>query len=139
MTFAEEQKRFNKWFENLTDEERVWFSTAPEKLWKETLCNRCYKVKIKHSPHFDTAKASSYWCADCLPVVMEEQSRRADVVVTHEISRNQYDQQMAELQNHPAAHPNDCACDWCKPLAVARSATFTVAQASLAKPEKAQE
>lgn len=53
--------------------------------------------------------------------------------------RNHHDQQMTQLQDHPAAHPNDCLCDWCKPLTVARSATFTAAQASLAKPEKAQE
>jgi hypothetical protein len=51
------------------------------------------------------------------------------------VERARHDQLMAEQQLGVAWHPDDCGCDYCKPLRVSRSATFEVAQAAL-RPEK---
>lgn len=130
ITIEEAQEYFDKFLAGLTEEEREWFSTAPEKLWKKTSCQRCL-VEMKHDPHFDKANARSYWCNECLSVVMEE-ARKRNVVPAQAIERARHDELMAQQ----GLHGDDCGCDYCSPLdSVSRSATFEVAQAAL-RPEK---
>lgn len=95
MTFTEEQ--YNKWRNGLTEEERGWLMTAPEKLWKETLCHRCRAVTIKHNPHFNKTDARSYWCNECLLVVIEEDKQHV-AVKSRGVDAEEYQRMLKEAQ-----------------------------------------
>ena len=125
MIFTEEQ--YNKWMNGLTEEERGWLMTAPEKLWKETLCNRCREVTIKHNPYFNKADARSYWCDECLSVVMEENKQHV-AVESRSVDADQYRRMMDEMQAESSAVSAVAG--------VSRNATFQVAQAVLRPDEQ---